>query len=345
MFRPTAFRQFAAFPLILGFALSSPVLFHQVSIASDNDEKTNIRVYKQSGPAVVSIRTGQAVGSGSILTSNGLVLTNAHVIVSAQGRPVQVTLADGRKFTGKVVGVGNNNLDLALIQLQEASNLPIVTLAKSKVEVGQRAFAIGNPFGQFQGTFTTGIVSRVDTTLGLIQTDAAINPGNSGGPLLNSDGEQVGVNTAIYTRNEGNIGIGFAIATKQIQSFLTAYRQGEVGVVTKAQPRTVEIKARRLPLDGSVLTGRLGSDNPTLPFNVYIFQGVVGQQIKIRMISSENKPSITLISPNKLVLKGATNQNVVSIQSRLPATGRYTLFIHSGGKKGSGNYKIAAISE
>ena len=345
MFRPTAFRQFAAFPLILGFALSSPVLFHQVSIASDNDEKTNIRVYKQSGPAVVSIRTGQAVGSGSILTSNGLVLTNAHVIVSAQGRPVQVTLADGRKFTGKVVGVGNNNLDLALIQLQEASNLPIVTLAKSKVEVGQRAFAIGNPFGQFQGTFTTGIVSRVDTTLGLIQTDAAINPGNSGGPLLNSDGEQVGVNTAIYTRNEGNIGIGFAIPTKQIQSFLTAYRQGEVGVVTKAQPRTVEIKARRLPLDGSVLTGRLGSDNPTLPFNVYIFQGVVGQQIKIRMISSENKPSITLISPNKLVLKGATNQNVVSIQSRLPATGRYTLFIHSGGKKGSGNYKIAAISE
>ncbi len=345
MFRPTAFRQFAAFPLMLGFALSSPVLFHQASIASDNDEKTNIRVYKQSGPAVVSIRTGQAVGSGSILTSNGLVLTNAHVIVSAQGRPVQVTLADGRKFTGKVVGVGNNNLDLALIQLQEASNLPIVKLAKSKVEVGQRAFAIGNPFGQFQGTFTTGIVSRVDTTLGLIQTDAAINPGNSGGPLLNSDGEQVGVNTAIYTRNEGNIGIGFAIATKQIQSFLTAYRQGEVGVVTKAQPRTVEIKARRLPLDGSVLTGRLGSDNPTLPFNVYIFQGVVGQQIKIRMISSENKPAITLISPNKLVLKGATNQNVVSIQSRLPATGRYTLFIHSGGKKGSGNYKIAAISE
>jgi S1-C subfamily serine protease len=345
MFRPTAFRQFAAFSLMLGFALSSPILFHQTSIASDNDEKTNIRVYKQSGPAVVSIRTGQAVGSGSILTSNGLVLTNAHVITSAQSRPVQVTLADGRKFTGKVVGVGNNNLDLALIQLQEASNLPVVKLAKSKVEVGQRAFAIGNPFGQFQGTFTTGIVSRVDTNLGLIQTDAAINPGNSGGPLLNSDGEQVGVNTAIYTRNEGNIGIGFAIATKQIQSFLTAYRQGEVGVVTKAQPRTVEIKARRLPLDGSVLTGRLGSDNPTLPFNVYIFQGVVGQQIKIRMISSENKPAITLISPNKLVLKGATNQNVVSIQSRLPATGRYTLFIHSGGKKGSGNYKIAAISE
>jgi Trypsin-like peptidase domain len=257
---------------------------------------------------------------------------------------VQVTLADGREFTGKIVGVGNDNVDLALVQLQGVSKLPTVKLAKSVVEVGQRAFAIGNPFGQFQGTFTTGIVSRVDEQQGLIQTDAAINPGNSGGPLLNSDGEQVGVNTAIYTRSAGNIGIGFAISTKKIQSFLTAYRQGQVGIVTKAQPRTVEIKARRLPLDGSVIAGRLGSDNPTLPFNVYIFQGVAGQQIKIRMVSSENKPAITLISPNKLVLKGAINQNVVSIQSRLPATGRYTLFIHSSGKKGSGNYKIAAIS-
>lgn len=344
MFRPTVFRRFAVLPLMLGFSLSSPLIFHQAAIAADNDEKTNIRVYKQSGPGVVSIRAGSAVGSGSILTSDGLVLTNAHVIASAQGRPVQVTLADGREFTGKIVGVGNDNVDLALVQLQGVSKLPTVKLAKSVVEVGQRAFAIGNPFGQFQGTFTTGIVSRVDEQQGLIQTDAAINPGNSGGPLLNSDGEQVGVNTAIYTRSAGNIGIGFAISTKKIQSFLTAYRQGQVGIVTKAQPRTVEIKARRLPLDGSVIAGRLGSDNPTLPFNVYIFQGVAGQQIKIRMVSSENKPAITLISPNKLVLKGAINQNVVSIQSRLPATGRYTLFIHSSGKKGSGNYKIAAIS-
>jgi S1-C subfamily serine protease len=157
MFRPTAFRRFAAFPLMLGFALSSPLIFHQAAIASDNDEKTNIRVYKQSGPGVVSIRAGNAVGSGSILTGEGLVLTNAHVIASAQGRPVQVTLADGREFTGKIVGVGNDNVDLALVQLQGAGKLPTVKLAKSVVEVGQRAFAIGNPFGRFQGTFTTGL--------------------------------------------------------------------------------------------------------------------------------------------------------------------------------------------
>jgi S1-C subfamily serine protease len=353
MFRPTAFRRFAAFPLMLGFALSSPLLFHQAAIASDNDEKTNIRVYKQSGPGVVSIRAGNAVGSGSILTSEGLVLTNAHVIVSAQGSPVQVTLADGRKFTGKVVGVGNNNLDLALVQLQGASDLPVVKLAKSTVEVGQRAFAIGNPFGQFQGTFTTGIVSRVDAKNGLIQTDAAINPGNSGGPLLNSDGEQVGVNTAIYTRNEGNVGIGFAIATNKIQPFLTAYRQGQLSTVAQTPRRTTTTtKIRKLTLDGQVISARLGSGDPVIPpnnsyINIYVFQGVAGQQVKFKMVSQEIEPGLMLIGPNRKVLfqQEANGSNNITVKGRLPITGRYLLFANSTGRQASGNYQIAAIGQ
>jgi S1-C subfamily serine protease len=353
MFRPTAFRRFVAFPLLLGFALSSPLLFHQASIASDNDEKTNIRVYKQSGPGVVSIRAGGAVGSGSVLTSDGLVLTNAHVIVSAQGNPVQVTLADGRKFTGNVVGVGNNNLDLALVQLQGASNLPIVKLAKSNVEVGQRAFAIGNPFGQFQGTFTTGIVSRIDAKRGLIQTDAAINPGNSGGPLLNSDGEQVGVNTAIYTRNEGNVGIGFAIAVNKIQPFLTAYRQGQLSTVAQIPQRTTTTtKIRKLPLDGQVISARLGSGDPVLPpnnsyINIYVFQGVAGQQVKFKMVSQEIEPGLMLIGPNRKVLfqQEANGSNNITVKGRLPITGRYLLFANSTGRQAAGNYQIAAIGQ
>jgi S1-C subfamily serine protease len=353
MFRPTAFRRFVAFPLLLGFALSSPLLFHQTSIASDNDEKTNIRVYKQSGPGVVSIRAGGAVGSGSILTSDGLVLTNAHVIVSAQGNPVQVTLADGRKFTGNVVGVGNNNLDLALVQLQGASNLPIVKLAKSNVEVGQRAFAIGNPYGQFQGTFTTGIVSRIDAKRGLIQTDAAINPGNSGGPLLNSDGEQVGVNTAIYTRNEGNVGIGFAIAVNKIQPFLTAYRQGQLGTVAQAPRRAATTtKIRKLTLDGQVISARLGAGDPVLPpnnsyVNIYVFRGVAGQRIAIKMISQEIEPGLVLIAPNRKVLfnQESNGSNNLTVKGRLPITGNYILFANSSGQKEAGNYQIAAIGQ
>jgi S1-C subfamily serine protease len=353
MFRPTALRRFATFPLMLGFALSSPLMFHQASIASDNDEKTNIRVYKQSGPAVVSIRAGGAVGSGSILTTDGLVLTNAHVIVSAQGNPVQVTLADGRKFTGNVVGVGNNNLDLALVQLQGASNLPTVKLAKDTVEVGQRAFAIGNPFGQFQGTFTTGIVSRIDNKRGLIQTDAAINPGNSGGPLLNSEGEQVGVNTAIYTRNEGNVGIGFAIATSKIQPFLTAYRQGQLGTVAQVPKRTTTTtKIRKLPLNGQVITARLGSGDPVLPpnnsyVNIYVFRGVAGQQIAIKMISQEIEPGLVLIAPNRKVLfnQESNGRNNLTVRGKLPFTGNYILFANSSGQKEAGNYQIAAIGQ
>jgi S1-C subfamily serine protease len=353
MFRPTAFRRFAVFPLMLGLTLSSPLIFHQGAIASDNDEKTNIRVYKQSGPGVVSIRAGSAVGSGSILTGEGLVLTNAHVIVSAQGNPVQVTLADGRKFTGKVVGVGNNNLDLALVQLQGASDLPTVKLAKSTVEVGQRAFAIGNPFGQFQGTFTTGIVSRVDNKNGLIQTDAAINPGNSGGPLLNSDGEQVGVNTAIYTRNEGNVGIGFAIAANKIQPFLTAYRQGQLGTVAQTPRRTTTTtKIRKLPLDGQVISARLGSGDPVIPpnnsyINIYVFQGVAGQQVKFKMVSQEIEPGLMLIGPNRKVLfqQEANGSNNITVKGRLPITGRYLLFANSTGRQAAGNYQIAAIGQ
>jgi len=198
------------------------------AFAQDVDEQINIRVYQRASPAVVSIDTNDGAGSGSIISPDGLVLTNAHVVDNAP--TVEVTLTDGRKFLADVVGFGANGLDLAVVKIRGANNLPTITLAGSAVQVGQRAFAIGNPFGRFQGTFTTGIVSRIDQERGLIQTDAAINPGNSGGPLLNSQGELIGVNTAIFTdsRRGGNIGIGFAIALERVQPFLAAVRSGSL---------------------------------------------------------------------------------------------------------------------
>jgi S1-C subfamily serine protease len=362
MFRQLTLHRVAAIPLALAMFWSSPLVFQQQATASDNDEKTNIRVYKLAGPAVVSIRTSSAVGSGSILSANGLILTNAHVIGSATNGTVQVTLADGQKYSGKVVGVGSNNLDLALVQLQGASNLPTVKLAKNSVEVGQRAFAIGNPFGKFQGTFTTGIVSRVDTKQGLIQTDAAINPGNSGGPLLNSDGEQIGVNTAIFSSSEsaGNIGIGFAISTAKIQPFLTAYRGGKLSTNiaqanntgTTRRTKQQRVKVRQLPLDGQVISARLGNGDPVIPpnnsyFNIYAFRGVAGQQIKIQMASRDIEPALTLISPNRKVLAQgeARGRNSVTITGVLPITGNYLLFANSTGQQEAGTYKIAAIGQ
>ncbi len=157
----------------------------------------------------------QGVGSGVIVTSDGYVLTNNHVVENAD--EIKVSLNDGRDFTGKVIG-RDPKTDVAVVKI-EANGLPAVTFADSdKIEVGDMVLAIGNPFGIGQ-TVTTGIVSaKGRATMGLdyedfIQTDAAINPGNSGGALVDIDGRLVGMNTAILSRSGGNQGIGFAVPT------------------------------------------------------------------------------------------------------------------------------------
>jgi len=154
-----------------------------------------------------------ALGSGVIVSANGYILTNNHVVKNA--KEIQVALNDGRSFTAKVVGT-DPQTDVALLQVP-AENLPAQTLTDSdKVAVGDVVLAVGNPFGVGQ-TVTMGIVSAKDrTTSGnmdedFIQTDAAINPGNSGGALVDTEGRLIGINTAILSRSGGNQGIGFAI--------------------------------------------------------------------------------------------------------------------------------------
>src|SRR5712675_613004 len=156
----------------------------------------------------------EGLGSGVVITKDGYILTNNHVVDGAD--EVKVALSDGREFTAKVIGRDPKS-DVAVIKV-DAKDLPAVPMADSdKVEVGDVVLAIGNPFGIGQ-TVTTGIVSATGRggAIGLdyedfIQTDAAINPGNSGGPLVDSEGRLVGINTAILSRSGGNQGIGFAI--------------------------------------------------------------------------------------------------------------------------------------
>ncbi len=157
-----------------------------------------------------------SLGSGVIVSAQGLILTNNHVIATAD--EIVVALPDGRKLSAKVVGT-DPDTDLALIKV-DADHLPAITFASSdQLNVGDVVLAIGNPFGVGQ-TVTQGIVSALGRShLGIniyenfIQTDASINPGNSGGALINTDGNLVGINSAIYSRSGGSMGIGFAIPT------------------------------------------------------------------------------------------------------------------------------------
>jgi len=211
----------------------------------DAEEQNNIAVYKKALPAVVNITSTavaydffygavpqQGMGSGFVIDAEGHILTNYHVVEGA--RQVEVTTSDKKKYKAQIVGTDPVH-DLAVIQIPNKS-VPQAEIGDSKsLVVGQKVYAIGNPFG-LSGTMTRGIISSIRSLKGqrgfideAIQTDAAINPGNSGGPLLNSRGEVIGINTMIASNGaEQSSGIGFAIpinTAKAVLSDLTRYGQ------------------------------------------------------------------------------------------------------------------------
>ena len=147
-------------------------------------------------------------------------MTGSHVIDEA--KEIDVTTSDGKVYKASVLAKMGKNNDLALLKISPKSRLRTIAFGDSSdVKVGQKVLAIGNPFG-FSGTLTSGIVSRIDYAKGRIQTDAAINPGCSGGPLLNSQGEVIGISQSIYNpdNNISNIGIGFAIPVNEAKKFI-----------------------------------------------------------------------------------------------------------------------------
>ena len=215
----------------------------QAAPAFDTEEQQNIAVYKRALPFVVNITSTaivccdfflqpvpqQGQGSGFIVDNQGHILTNNHVIDNAQN--VEVTLWNKKKFKATVIGVDHIH-DLALLQIHDAQNLQPATLADStSLVVGQRVYAIGNPFG-FSGTMTRGIISAIRSVQlpsgnrieDAIQTDASVNPGNSGGPLLNSHGDVIGITTMIASNPNGgadqSAGIGFAIPISTAKAVL-----------------------------------------------------------------------------------------------------------------------------
>lgn len=188
------------------------------------DELININVYERINPAIVAIEAniadGFSAGTGCVIRADGVILTGSHVIDGA--KEIDVTTSDGKIYKASVLAKMGKNKDLALLKIVPKSRLRTISFGDSSdVKVGQKVLAIGNPFG-FSGTLTSGIVSRIDYAKGRIQTDAAINPGCSGGPLLNSQGEVIGISQSIYNpdNNISNIGIGFAIPINDAKKFI-----------------------------------------------------------------------------------------------------------------------------
>lgn len=213
----------------LAAANSSSTAARDASLTED--EAVNVRIYRQASPAVANILTKateydffmdpvpvEGAGSGFIIDPRGYILTNYHVVEGAQS--IEVVLGDQSRYAAKYIGADQRN-DVALIKIEpKGKQLTVLKLGDSGgIQVGQKVLAIGNPFG-FESTLTTGVVSATGRTVQTsqstfieqaIQTDAAINRGNSGGPLIDTHGDVIGINSAIYTPSGTTAGIGFAI--------------------------------------------------------------------------------------------------------------------------------------
>jgi len=304
-----------AVPDAPGFSTPLPVSPAQLTPGAPFDFRA---AAKKIMPTVVSIDKSEAwrdmwsdrvslvntgSGSGVIISSEGHILTNNHVVEGAAS--ITARLADGRSFDAKLIGT-DPRTDLAVVQIQ-AGNLPVAELAdSSKLEVGSWVMAAGNPLG-YSNTLSVGVVSSLNRSLqageqgtllvDAIQTDAAINSGNSGGPLTNDRGQVVGINTAIATPTGGSVGIGFAVPinrAKQVVSDLIKFgrvKYGYSGFVVVNSPevlqdprarRYIERQVGTTPPDKGLVVSRLDPDGPAAKSglkNLDIITKVEGQAV------------------------------------------------------------------
>ncbi len=340
----------------------------QQLLTQNKEEATRIRIYQEASPAVVMIKTTVGgIGSGFIVSQDGLIITNSHVIKEA-GDVVSVLLNDGRAVIADVVGFDPQGIDLAAVKIRGASNLPTLKLANlNSLQVGQSVYAIGSPHG-IHNTYTTGIISQIYPRRKLVQHSAPINPGNSGGPLLNSRGEVIGVNTSILTskvkdpetgkiigQNDGFIGISFAIVTDSVQNFLVALGQGNTTQVAQRPETPSEFSVAALPVNGKSITATIQPGDNTFPDNTYyhpyVLKGKAGQTLIIEMKSQQIDPGLLLYfydektESSSLVEKNddiSTQDFNSKLVATLPEDGIYLVFANTFEVGELGEYNLRA---
>lgn len=294
-------------PLLSVVPAEAPALVAQATSPSPNDraavdandldvaERRVVDVYQRVAPAVVSINTTTMVqdffynsvpqegsGSGFVLDTQGHILTNDHVVQGAD--QISVVFGDDNAYNATVVGADPHN-DIAVLHVDAPADklVPVELGTSANLLVGQRAIAIGNPFGQFGRTLTTGVISALGRTLqgddgstisGAIQTDAAINRGNSGGPLLDSSGRVIGINSAIFSPTGANAGVGFAIPVDTIRRLLPDllqlghYRHPWLGIRYAYTITPNRAKVLNLPVNQGLLLVQLFDGSPMAQANI-----------------------------------------------------------------------------
>jgi serine protease Do len=233
-----------ALSLTSGTAITPPPL-----LAKTPATNTANRAYEKANPAVVTIRNNNGHGSGFIISADGFVITNAHVL-KGQSAIVTVMMADGKtEMPADVVGFAKGGVDLALLKINRRQKFPSINMGKSSaIRVGDPVYAIGTPIvEENQNSLTAGMVSAIRDGGKIIQHSAPINPGNSGGPLINERGEIIAVNTAgsitpvkdsegnTIGRNIGSSGIGYALSIDMVRKFLADVKQGNISPVATIQ--------------------------------------------------------------------------------------------------------------
>ncbi|MBD2302452.1 serine protease [Nostoc sp. FACHB-190] len=342
----------------------------KTTLAQTSQELEANQVCEQASKAVVTVKDGKGHGSGFLVSQDGLIITNAHVV---EGSPSVVTVVfqDGQQAPADVIGFAHGGVDLAALRIQNRKNLPHLNLARpGSAKVGYRVFAIGSPLDpENRDTCTQGHISRIREE-GIVQHTASTNQGNSGGPLLNSQGDVIGVNTwgataPVYDK-EGNViartpsgtGINLALPVSNVQSFIADIQNRRVASQSTLERRQ-EPTIANITLNGQVIDGSLTTGDRTLKdgrfVNLYQFQGRANQQIVIDMKSQKINSYLTLYQVNgssedSEVIKIAENDDRgpndlnAQIATTLPADGFYFIVASSNERGEMGNYSLRAAS-
>lgn len=339
-------------------------------LAQTSEEKEANRVCEKASKAVVTVKDGKGHGSGFLVSQDGLIITNAHVV---EGSPSVVTVVfkDGQQAPADVIGFAHGGVDLAALKIQNRKNLPNIALARpNTAKVGYRVFAIGSPLDpDNRDTCTQGYISRIRED-GRIQHTASTNPGNSGGPLLNGQGDVIGVNSWVATApvfdGEGNLvartpsgtGINLALSVTNLKSFIADVQNRRVAS-TSTLPRSQEPTVATISLNGRVINGSLTTDNHTFAgkfINLYQFQGKANQQVVIEMTSEKINSYLSLYQVSessegrnftKIVENDDRGPNDLNSQiaTTLPADGVYFIVASSNERGEIGNYSLRAAAK